>query len=53
MQSLEELNLSSFNTENVINMGYMFFGCESLKIINFSDFNTKNVVDMGSFISGC
>ena len=25
--SLKELNLSNFNTNNVINMGYMFSGC--------------------------
>jgi len=29
--SLKELNLSSFNTNNVTDMGYMFEGCSSLK----------------------
>ena len=32
---LIDLNLSDFNTENVINMGGMFYKCESLAIINF------------------
>ena len=26
-ESLKELNLSNFNTNNVINMAYMFSGC--------------------------
>ena len=31
--SLKELNLSNFNTNNVNDMGYMFYGCsEQLKI---------------------
>ena len=28
--SLTNLNLSNFNTNNVTNMEYMFFGCSSL-----------------------
>ena len=32
---LIDLNLSDFNTENVINMGGMFYKCESLANINF------------------
>ena len=27
--SLKEINLSSFKTDNAINMSYMFRGCES------------------------
>jgi surface protein len=29
--SLISIDLSSFNTTNVNNMGYMFYGCSSLK----------------------
>ena len=29
--SLKSIDLSSFNTTNVNNMSYMFFGCSSLK----------------------
>jgi len=41
MFSLKELNLSNFNTNNVINMGGMFEGCHKLKELNLSNFNTK------------
>ena len=30
-ESLTNLNLSNFNTQNVTNMERMFWGCESLK----------------------
>lgn len=29
--SLKEINLFKFNTENVNNMSYMFYNCKSLK----------------------
>ena len=29
-ESLTNINLSNFNTQNVTNMSYMFFGCNSL-----------------------
>ena len=41
--SLEELNISNFNTNNIINMYNMFFRCTSLKKLNLSNFNTNNV----------
>ena len=30
-ESLESIDLSSFNTNNVIDINFMFCGCESLK----------------------
>ena len=33
-KSLESIDLSSFNTNNVTNIFFMFSGCESLKIEN-------------------
>jgi len=51
--SLTNINLSNFNTNNVIKMVGMFGGCSSLTNINFSNFNTKNVTDMGSMFGGC
>ena len=45
-KSLKELNLSNFNTNNVINMEYMFCGCSSLQELNLSNFNTSNVYNM-------
>ena len=39
--SLKELNLSSFNTNNVTNMRHMFSECSSLTEINLSNFKTN------------
>ena len=38
--SLQRLNLSNFNTNNVTNMSYMFNECRSLKELDISYFNT-------------
>ena len=51
--SLEELNLSNFNTNNVIDMCDMFCGCSSLKELNLSTFNIKNVTNMCEMFSKC
>ena len=40
---LQSVDLSSFNTEKVTNMIYMFYNCESL---NLSSLNTQNVTNM-------
>ena len=44
--SLTSLNLSSFNTNNVINMECMFSECSSLTFLNLSNFNSKYVINM-------
>ena len=44
--SLKHLNLSNFNTDNVTDISYMFFGCSSLTELNLSNFNTDNVTDI-------
>ena len=41
--SLQSINLSSFNTNNVKNMSSMFEGCSSLQSIDLSSFNTTDV----------
>ena len=51
--SLTNINLSNFNTQNVINMSNMFSGCSSLVNINIFNFNTKNVINMSNMFSGC
>ena len=51
--SLKEINLSNFNTNNVINMDGMFSRCSSLKELNLSNFNTNNVTDMSFMFSKC
>ena len=52
-ESLESIDLSSFNTNNVTNMSGMFSVCESLKSIDLSSFNTNNVTDMSCMFLGC
>ena len=41
--SLENIDLSNFNTQNVEDMSYMFIRCASLESIDLSNFNTQNV----------
>ena len=48
--SLTSLNLSNFNTNNVIDMSYMFCDCSSLTSLNLFNFNTNNVKDMRSML---
>ena len=52
-ESLININLSNFNTKNVIDMSNMFFGCKSLTNIDLSNFNTQNVSDMSNMFKGC
>ena len=51
--SLESIDLSLFNTNNVNNMKNMFFRCSSLKSIDLSSFNTTNVNSMEEMFFGC
>ena len=51
--SLETIDLSSFNTNNVTNMMNMFSYCKSLKSIDLSSFNTDNVTNMYGMFWGC
>ena len=44
--SLIKLNISNFNTNNVVDMSFMFNECSSLKDLNISNFNTNNVKNM-------
>ena len=44
--SLNSIDLSEFNTNNVTNMSFMFFHCSSLNLIDLSKFNTNNVTNM-------
>ncbi len=51
--SLTGLDLSSFNTENVTNMGGMFNGCSKLTELDLSGFNTASVTYMGGMFLDC
>ena len=50
---LASIDLSYFNTENVVNMSYMFLGCSNLTNLNLSSLNTKNVTNMSFMFKGC
>ena len=41
-----------FDTQNVEDMGYMFYGCENLKYIDLSYFNLINVTNMNGMLQG-
>ena len=51
--SLTNLDLSNFNTQNVINMNEMFSNCSSLTNLDLSNFNTQNVTDMNDMFCDC
>lgn len=44
--SLENIELSSFDTTNATNMANMFYNCKSLKQLDLSSFNTSKVTNM-------
>ena len=44
-KKLSNLDLSSFNTNNVKNMSGMFFDCQNLSNLDLSSFNTNNVTE--------
>ena len=48
-----KVNLSYFNTQNVIDMSCMFNNCNSLINLDLSNFNTQNVTNMESMFSNC
>jgi surface protein len=50
---LTTLNISSFDTKNVTNMGNMFYECEKLKELNLSNFNTSEVTTMNGMFYNC
>lgn len=47
---IEKIDLSEYDTSNIVDMSYMFAHCSSLKELNVSNFDTRRVVDMyGAF----
>ena len=51
---MEELNLSNFDSSNVIDMGFMFNECHKLKEIKgINNFNTSKVINMKSMFQEC
>ena len=52
-QEIEELDLSTWDTSNVTDMGGMFRMCTKLNKINISNFNTSNVTNMANMFDFC
>ena len=52
-KNLDSINLSNFNTDNIINLSGMFYGCSNLTNLDLSGFNTKNVIDMSNLFHSC
>jgi len=50
---ISSLDLSSFNTSNVIEMYSMFLGCENLTSLDLSSFDTSKVTDMKTMFYSC
>ena len=47
-------DISKWNTNNVINMDGMFYGCSSLSSLpDISKWNTNNVIFMSGMFGGC
>lgn len=51
--SLTALDLTPLNTQNVTNMGYMFYDCSSLTTLDLTPLNTQNVTNMECMFYGC
>lgn len=47
------MDLSSYDTSQVTDMGQMFWECNSLERLDVSNFDTSQVTDMESIFSGC
>jgi surface protein len=52
-QKLQNLDLSSFNTQNVTDMSHMFYYCYNLKNLNLLSFNTQKVEYMDNMFYNC
>ena len=50
---ITEIDLSNFDTSQIINMGGLFLFCSSLTSINFGNFDTSKVTAMHVMFSGC
>lgn len=51
--NLTSLDLSGFDTSNVVNMSAMFSGCSELSSVNLTAFNTSQVTLLDNMFHGC
>lgn len=52
-KSLKNIDLSRFDTRNIVNMCCMFMNCKNLKQLDLSGFNTGNVREMTHMFFRC
>ena len=52
IRNVLEIDLSNFDTSQVMNMSRMFYGMEKLTTLNLSNFDTSKVTDMGRMFDG-
>ena len=50
---LTNIDLSSFDTKNLINMVWIFLGCKYLTNVDLSSFDIKNVTKMENMLKDC
>ena len=51
--NITEIDLSNFNSSEIIYMSAMFYLCKSLTSVNFSNFDTSKVTNIGSMFYAC
>ena len=51
--NIKNIDLSAFDSRNVIEMAGMFMNCAKLENINLSNFNTRNVINMSQMFYYC
>ena len=51
--NLTEIDLSSFETENVTNISRLFYGCKNLKKVDLSSFDEDNITKFKGIFHGC
>ena len=52
-QFLKSLIISSFNSNKVKDMSFMFYDCSSLQTLDISSFNMKNDIDKSNMFDDC
>ncbi|MGN0231705.1 MAG: BspA family leucine-rich repeat surface protein, partial [Muribaculaceae bacterium] len=52
-ESLEEIDLSHFDTRNASRMSYLFRGCTGLTSLDLSSFDTSNAIDLDYMFQSC
>ena len=52
-KSLIRIDLSNFNSNNIIDMSNLFFNCTSLRAIELNNFRTNNVYNIKNMFRNC